>query len=172
MFGTQVSKCLEYVLIDDRSAARATRRMRELHMGLASDHIPIGTEINLNDQDWNIAERMRRGQPKQIRWTLKLENTNEWEASIQQWCDKWNSMMDTADATELLQRLQHLGGGRRRMTPRMARLKLEDDLKRKITRVDISESYRDKLRQQLSDERGRIAKQKELNHYREVLQNL
>lgn len=97
---------------------------------------------------------------------------DECESSIRQCCDNWNSKTDTADATALLQRLQHLRGGRRRKTIGMARSKLEDDLKQNVTRVDISKGSRNKLRRQLFKERGRIAKQKEFNHYREVVQNL
>lgn len=36
--GTPADKCLECVMIDARSAARATRPLRAMHMGLASDH--------------------------------------------------------------------------------------------------------------------------------------
>lgn len=113
---------------------------------------------------------MRRGTPRPIRRALKPQHTTEWENKIHDWRDLWTSSMDTADATELLQSLRHVGRGRR--TPGQARSQLEDDLKEKIARLDISEGYRASLRQQLFRERGRIAKQKELNHYQEVLRNL
>lgn len=140
-------------------------------MGLAIDHTPIGAETNLHDEDWNIAGRMRRGEPKPRRWKLKPENTHKWETSIHKWCDNWDTTMDTADALELLQRLHHLGGGRRRNTPNTAQSQLENELKHNITRVDISGGYLTKLRQQLFQERGRNAKHKELNHDREVLKH-
>lgn len=99
---------------------------------------------------------MRRGRPKPIRWSLKPENTHEWETSIQDWCDKWDSTKDTTDATQLQQRLQHLGAGRPRRTS-MAQSQLENDLKQKIACVDISEGFRTKLRQQIFQEQQRIA---------------
>lgn len=96
-----MSKCLDYAMIDGRSAERATRPLRTLHMGLASDHIPIGTDIDLSSDEWNITDRMRRGTMKPIRWTLKPQHTTEWETTIRDWCDYCTSTMDTADVTEL-----------------------------------------------------------------------